>query len=80
MPHKKNPILSENLTGLNSNDKKLCCPCIRKYFACGMKEIFHILVLREILAQILLLTLDFALVKQIKKYFAKYECLSNRKC
>ena len=27
MPHKKNPILSENLTGLFKNGEKLCYPC-----------------------------------------------------
>ena len=31
MPHKKNPILSENLTGLARIVRGLCSPCPRKY-------------------------------------------------
>ena len=51
MPHKKNPILSENLTGLARMVRSAVNARPRKYSSYGMKEIFLIQVLKEILDQ-----------------------------
>ena len=50
MPHKKNPVLSENLTGLARLIRSMVIPAMENV-AFGMKEIFHTQVLREILVQ-----------------------------
>ena len=48
MPHKKNPILSENLTGLARMVRSAVIPALEN-IAYGMKEIFLIQVLKETL-------------------------------
>ena len=47
MPHKKNPILSENLTGLARIVRSHVTPAL-EILHFGTKEIFLILVLKEI--------------------------------
>ena len=50
MPHKKNPILSENLTGLARLIRSSVTPALENIVH-GMKEIFLTRLLNEILDQ-----------------------------
>ena len=40
MPHKRNPILSENLTGLARMVRSYVVPALRKHFALARKRYF----------------------------------------
>ena len=76
MPHKRNPILSENLSGLSRLVRSFVVPALENIALWHERDISHSSVERNI-GPDATVTLDFALVR-MKKYFKKYECLSKK--
>ena len=62
MPHKKNPILSENLTGLSKNGRSAVIPALENISLWHERDISHSSVERNI-GPDANITLDFALVR-----------------
>ena len=76
MPHKKNPILSENLTGLARMVRSAVIPALENIALWHERDISHSSVERNI-GPDANITLDFALSK-INKYFRQHDCLSKK--
>ena len=76
MPHKKNPILSENLTGLARLIRSCVTPALENVALWHERDISHSAVERNI-GPDATIALDFALVR-LTNVIKKYECISKK--
>ena len=76
MPHKTNPILSENLTGLSRLVRSYVIPALENISLWHERDISHSSVERNI-GPDSTITLDFALFR-LTNILKEYECLSKK--